>query len=221
MIYAAPRITFVAGAAFVELADEISLAASLRVQATAHRLTHPAIYELVPAYASLLIRYDVARLSKAALRRLLRSAVTGGDGLAESGPAGALVEIAVSYGGADGPDLAQVAAHCGLSGAAVIARHSAALYTVAMLGFAPGFAYLLGLPAALATPRLASPRPHVPAGSIGIAGQQSGLYALDTPAGWQIIGRTLAPLWQAHRQPPSLLQVGDRVRFVAQSAPEE
>lgn len=121
--------------------------------------------------------------------------------------------IAVRYGGEHGPDLAALAALKGMSEAELVERHSRADYLVAFLGFAPGFAYLLGLPAELATPRLATPRTRVPAGSVGIGGGYSGIYPSATPGGWHLIGRTDAVLFDLERDPPALLAAGDRVRF--------
>lgn len=129
------------------------------------------------------------------------------------------VEIPVHYGGEYGPDLATVAAHCGMSEQQVIHRHSAAQYTVFFLGFQPGFAYLGGLPAALATPRRAEPRLRVPAGSVGIGGEQTGIYPASSPGGWQLIGRAALQLFDPQREPPSLLLPGDSVRFIPQEAP--
>ncbi|MEJ7664788.1 MAG: 5-oxoprolinase subunit PxpB [Hymenobacter sp.] len=131
---------------------------------------------------------------------------------------GPLVEIPVCYGGDFGPDLTAMAQHVGLSEAAVIQLHSQPEYLVYMLGFAPGFPYLGGLDARLATPRRATPRPLVPAGALGIAGAQTGIYSLPTPGGWQLIGRTPRQLFDAGRTPPTLLQAGDRLRFVPISA---
>jgi KipI family sensor histidine kinase inhibitor len=131
---------------------------------------------------------------------------------------GRLVEIPVRYGGEDGPDLADVAAHCGLAVDEVVRRHGAAEYCVYFIGFQPGFAYLGGLDAALHTPRRAEPRVAVPAGSVGIGGAQTGIYPLATPGGWQLIGRTSLALFDPRAEPPTLLAPGDRVRFVAASA---
>ena len=129
---------------------------------------------------------------------------------------GRLVEIPVHYGGEAGPDLAAVAHHHGLSPREVVRLHSEADYRVFFLGFLPGFAYLDGLPTALHTPRLASPRVAVPAGSVGIGGAQTGIYPSASPGGWQLIGRTALPLFDADAQPPTLLQPGDRLRFVVE-----
>ncbi|WP_440026281.1 5-oxoprolinase subunit PxpB [Chromobacterium amazonense] len=132
--------------------------------------------------------------------------------------AGRVVEIPVHYGGAAGPDLQEVARHCGLSSRQVVARHSAVEYTVFFLGFQPGFAYLGGLDPALATPRRATPRQQVPAGSVAIGGSQTGIYPADAPGGWQIIGHSDMVLFDPARQPPSALQPGDIVRFIPAEA---
>ena len=128
------------------------------------------------------------------------------------------VEIPVCYGGDYGPDLGEVAAAHGLTPAQVIERHSGVDYPVYFLGFLPGFPYLGGLDPSLATPRRATPRPSVPAGSVGIAGAQTGIYPLETPGGWQIIGRTPICLYDPHRQPPTLLAAGAYVRFISITA---
>jgi KipI family sensor histidine kinase inhibitor len=129
-------------------------------------------------------------------------------------PQGRLVEIPVRYGGEWGLDLVDVATHCGLTSEEVIQQHIVPTYQVAMLGFAPGFAYLMGLPTALATPRLATPRLRVPPGSVGIAGEQTGIYALETPGGWRIIGRTTLTLFDPAREDPFTLHAGDQVKFI-------
>jgi KipI family sensor histidine kinase inhibitor len=125
------------------------------------------------------------------------------------------IEIPVHYGGDDGPDLAAVARHTGLSEQQVIEAHTGADYCVYFLGFQPGFAYLGGLPPALAIPRLATPRTRVPPGSVGIGANQTGIYPFASPGGWQLIGRTALPLFDPAATPPTLLQAGDLVRFVA------
>lgn len=130
------------------------------------------------------------------------------------------VEIPVQYGGDAGPDLAAVAAHAQLSIEEVIQRHCTATYRVAMLGFAPGFPYLLGLDPALATPRRSTPRTQVPAGSVAIGGAQTGLYPQASPGGWNLIGRTDLRLFDPQRSPPSLLAPGNCVQFIA-VAPHE
>jgi len=124
------------------------------------------------------------------------------------------IEIPVRYGGGDGPDLEDVARHAGLSAEAVVKLHSSALYTVYFVGFATCFPYLGGLPEALATPRLDAPRKLVPEGSVAIGGSHAGVYPLASPGGWRLIGRTELKLFDVHGEPPGLLRMGDRVRFV-------
>lgn len=126
------------------------------------------------------------------------------------------IEIPVIYGGDYGPDLADVAGHCGLSPRQVVEQHSSVDYVVYFLGFQPGFAYLAGLSSALITPRRAEPRLRVSAGSVGIGGSQTGVYPLATPGGWQIIGQTPVKLFNPAEEVPTLLAPGDTVRFVPQ-----
>ena len=133
---------------------------------------------------------------------------------------GRTLEIPVCYGGEYGPDLADVAEYHGISQAQVVEMHASPVYPVAFIGFAPGFPYLFGLPAALATPRLSTPRQRVPAGSVGIGGPQTGIYPNDSPAGWRIIGRTSLKLFDYTRDPSALCAAGDTVRFAPITAEE-
>jgi KipI family sensor histidine kinase inhibitor len=126
-----------------------------------------------------------------------------------------IVEIPTIYGGERGPDLPFVARHAGLSEREVVGLHTEPLYDVYMLGFTAGFAYLGGLPERLAVPRLATPRLKVPAGSVGIGGTQTGIYPVESPGGWRIIGQTGLRLFDASRLPPASLLPGDKVRFIA------
>ena len=128
---------------------------------------------------------------------------------------GTLHEIPVCYGGAGGIDLAELAAERGISTEAFAERHASVEYRVAFLGFAPGFAYLAGLPEDLAAPRLPSPRTQVPRGSVAIGGAYTGIYPESGPGGWRLIGRSPVALFDARRDPPAVLAPGDRVRFVA------
>lgn len=125
-----------------------------------------------------------------------------------------VVEIPVCYGGSHGPDLNQVARHCGFAPEEIIARHSAVTYPIYMIGFSPGFPFLGGLDPCLHTPRLATPRTRVPAGSVGIANAQTGIYPIESPGGWQIIGRTPLRLFQPDHRVPFRYQVGDQLRFI-------
>ncbi len=125
-----------------------------------------------------------------------------------------LIEIPVSYGGSWGPDLEEVAALCGITPAEWIRQHSTAEYRVLMIGFVPGFPYLDGLPKQLAVDRLPTPRLRVPAGSVAVGGSQTGIYPLESPGGWRLVGRTPLSLFRPDHAEPSLLRTGDRVRFV-------
>ena len=180
----------------------------------------PGITETVPTYRSLLVMYDPCLITPYNMEmRLCEAAHTVRDTTQVTQlnrSAGHLVEIPVQYGGEWGPDLAYVVEHTNLKPETVINKHTAPTYQVAMLGFAPGFTYLLGLPSELNTPRLPTPRVHIPPGSVGIAGNQTGLYALDTPGGWRIIGRTTLNLFDPNRDQPFLIHAGDRVRFVVE-----
>ena len=164
-----------------------------------------------PAYCSVLVKVDALALTHAELESTLRGYVQRLDGVPL--PAGRVVEIPVCYGGDFGPDLADVAAMREISAERLIALHAAREYLVYFLGFVPGFAYLGELPEQLSAPRLPAPRKSVPPGSVGIAGRQTGVYPFATPGGWRLIGRTPMKLFQVERG-ESLLQIGDRVRFV-------
>ena len=126
------------------------------------------------------------------------------------------IDIPVVYGGVDGPDLEVIARHTGLSAADVVECHSAGKYVVYFIGFMPGFAYMGGLAHELATPRRQEPRLSIPAGSVGIGGEQTGIYPLASPGGWQLLGRTSVPLFDPTKNEPSLLRPGDRVRFTVE-----
>jgi inhibitor of KinA len=171
----------------------------------------PGIRNLHPAYSSLLIKFNALELSHGDLQAMLQGYLNRLDDIHL--PLPRQVEIPVCYGGEFGPDLQEVAALHSLTPAQAIKAHAAAIYTVCFLGFAPGFAYLGGLPDTLATPRLATPRRKVPAGSVGIAGQQTGVYPFSTPGGWRLVGRTPLKMFRPDREAMSLLMIGDRVRF--------
>lgn len=211
---------FAEDALLLRFGERIDAATNARVHAAVAVLQRdlPQL-ECVPAYASMLLRFDpLAWQDRAtenlhqALEHAVRAVLDAGNS-----PLQALREreIPVCYGGAFGPDLAEVAQHLNLPIGDVIARHVAADYRVAMLGFAPGFPYLLGLDPALAMPRRRDPRQRVPAGSVAIGGAQTGIYPEQLPGGWQLIGRTPLRLFDVTATPPSLLAAGDRVRFHA------
>lgn len=176
--------------------------------------------EPVPAYASLLVPFDPDRVPAADARARLAALVTAVEqsGIPPERP-GPLVEIPVRYGGADGPDLDEVAERLGLSPREVVALHAGRTYRVFMLGFVPGFAYLGSVAPRLVLPRRATPRPRVPVGSIGIAGRQTAVYPFATAGGWHLLGRTDVTLWDPASDRPARLAPGDRVRFVPTGGP--
>jgi KipI family sensor histidine kinase inhibitor len=170
----------------------------------------PALDELVPGARTLLVVGRVEQtLDARRLETIEQTALRAADG-STAIPA-RTHEIAVRY---DGADLAEVAAHACVGSDELIARHAAAAYRVAFVGFQPGFAYLDGLPQALHTPRRSTPRAHVPAGSVAIGGEWTGIYPLATPGGWNLLGTTSELLFDADRDAPALLLPGDGVRFV-------
>jgi KipI family sensor histidine kinase inhibitor len=173
----------------------------------------PGVRNLHPAYCSLLVKFNPLKLDHAQLESILRQ-YAGRLEHVELPPARQL-ELPVCYGGKFGEDLDEVAALLGMSPARVIELHTSVPYLVYFLGFVPGFAYLGELPEALATPRLAAPRKSVPPGSVGIAGNQTGVYPFATPGGWRLIGRTPFEMFRLDRINMSALCLGDRVRFVS------
>jgi KipI family sensor histidine kinase inhibitor len=176
------------------------------------RIGH-AVRDIVPGYCSLGIHIDPLHTDLAALERVIRDEERRGSG-SDAAPERPMVELAVRYGGEDGPDLAAVAKWAQCSCDEVIERHASRTYRVYMLGFVPGFAYMGRVDSTIAAPRHRLPRERVPAGSVGIAGEQTGVYPIATPGGWQLIGRTEAVMFDSARAVPSLLQPGDLVRFV-------
>lgn len=169
------------------------------------------IVEMLPTYCSLLVEYNPLVISYDDLLRCLQDMAQNLH-LPQAADR-AVVEIPVAYGGEYGPDLAEVAAYHGLSEAQVIEMHAKPEYPIYMLGFVAGFPYLGGMNPALATPRKKSPRLKIAAGSVGIAGGQTGIYSVESPGGWQIIGRTPLQLYDAARENPMLLSAGQYVKF--------
>ena len=174
------------------------------------------IRNLHPAYRSLLVKFNGLRLRHDEVEAILRRYLERLEGIKLPRPR--RVEIPVCYGGEFGPDLAEVCAIHGLTPAQVVELHASTEYLVYFLGFVPGFAYLGELPEALVTPRLVVPRRRVPAGSVGIAGNQTGVYPFATPGGWRLIGRTPVAMFRVEREGFSLLAIGDRMRFAPISA---
>jgi inhibitor of KinA len=183
-----------------------------------HKITNQArsaklrgVTEIVPAYSSLAVYYEPRNVSYQLLCSELNMLILSSGGELDASPS--IHTVPVCYGGELGPDLDYVAQRHSLSIQDVIERHRSPIYTVAMIGFTPGFPYLLGLPETLATPRRDRPRQRISAGSIGIGGAQTGIYSLDSPGGWNIIGRTPLRLFSPENDPCCLLTAGDFVMF--------
>lgn len=175
------------------------------------------VRDVVPGYCTLGIHFDPLQTDLAALEHAIEHEFTSIASITAVGDR-EIIEIPVQYGGEAGPDLAAVAKFAGCREADVIARHTARTYRVYMLGFVPGFAYMGRVDPSIAAPRHRVPRERVAAGSVGIAGGQTGVYPVDSPGGWQLIGRTSTLMFDAQRMPPNLLAPGDLVRFVAVTA---
>ncbi len=195
------------------LGDAISLDVHASVVRAADRIRAarlPSMLDIVPAYTAVTVYYDPLRTDCATMQHLISTV------MASEGPTPQTIVkeqvIPVQY---DGPDLAAVAHETGISVSEVVARHAAPLYEVCVIGFVPGFAYLGPLDPTLILPRLSTPRRRVPAGSVAIAGCQTGVYPFPTPGGWRLLGHTDVTLFDVDRDPPALLAAGDRVRFEA------
>ncbi len=199
----------------VEYGDGIDPALNRRVRElclAVDRARPEGVRDVVPTYRSLLVNYDPRVTTFEALRARLAELESG---LAEApAPPPRLVEIPTCYGGDFGPDLPFVAEHAGLTPEDVVAIHAGTDYLVYMMGFSPGFTYLGGMSERIAAPRLKTPRTSIPAGSVGIAQQQTGIYPVESPGGWQLIGRTPVTLFDPSRHPPVVVEAGDYIRFV-------
>jgi inhibitor of KinA len=205
----------------VELGDEISSAVNQGVQELFTGLDiqkTDGILELVPAYRSLLVICDPLVISLAELKQIIIEIHHNLD--RSQLPEPRTVKIPVVYGDKYGPDLAEVADCHHMTPGEVVDFHTQPIYRVYMIGFTPGYPYLGELPDAIATGRRKTPRTRVPKGSVGIAQKQSGIYSVDSPGGWQIIGWTPIDLFDSQRNPPSLLVMGDRVQFYTITAEE-
>ncbi|NRF97534.1 5-oxoprolinase subunit PxpB [Paenibacillus dendritiformis] len=179
----------------------------------------PGMIEYVPAFTTVTVFYDPLVLRyEEAKAKLDRAAAQTADMRLDK--KARTVEIPVCYGGEFGPDLEEVAAHNRLTAGEVVRIHSSVEYLVYMIGFAPGFPYLGGMPERIAAPRRSSPRLAIPAGSVGVGGTQTGVYPIVTPGGWQLIGRTPVALFRPDMTPPALLRAGDTIRFVPISEEE-
>lgn len=187
-------------------------ARAVAAAATLRRAAVPGVRDIVPTFRSLAVHFDPLQTQYDALMEAVREAARVAPA-EERSPASAVTRIPVCYGGEFGPDLHEVARFAGVSEDAVVDLHSGASYRVFMLGFMPGFAYLGTVPDRIAAPRRRSPRARVVAGSVGIAGAQTGVYPADTPGGWQLIGRTPVRMFDVSRPEPCLLAPGDTVQF--------
>lgn len=205
--------------------DEATLASVLGFAEAIVAAKRAGITDVVPAYSSVTAFYDPEQFHEnpgdayEAVCRFLKSCAPGAKSATRSAH-GRRVDIPVCYGGEFGPDLPAVAAYCGMSVAEAAALHSGGDYLVHAIGFTPGFPYLGGLHKSLRIPRLDTPRQRVPAGSVAIGGSQTGVYPVDSPGGWHIIGRTPIVLFRPLQEPAALLRPGDHVRFTVISAAE-
>lgn len=200
----------------IQFADEISISINEKIRAIAEFLdeyTFEGFVEYVPAFSSITIYYSPKLVTFQELEIMIAEMMAELPDLISGNHSG-IIEIPVVYGGEWGPDLEFVAAYNKLSTDEVISIHSSVEYLVYMIGFAPGFPYLGGMDKRIATPRKETPRSRIFAGAVGIAGTQTGVYPIETPGGWQIIGRTTAELFNKELNDPVLLKAGDRIRFV-------
>ena len=201
----------------VQLGDEIDLTINRRVHALATLIiTSPmnGVIEVVPAYATLLVHYDPLLLSFAQMKAQLHTQISQMEEIESRKPR--RIKVPVRYGGELGPDLEFVASHCGLRVEDVIRIHSEKIYTVYMMGFTPGYPYMGKLNDALIMPRLETPRTRVPAGTVAIAGSQTGIYSIESPGGWQLIGWTPLKLFDLESGSPFLFSPGDEVKFIVE-----
>lgn len=206
----------------VQIGDSVSEKVNQIVTKAVNSLQNhllPGITELVPTYTTVCVHYDPLIISFEEVSEWIHQTKLD---LSDAGSVyGRVVRIPVCYGGEYGPDLSFVAEHSGISEEELIRRHTSPTYLVYMLGFLPGFAYLGGMDESIACPRLLSPRTKIPAGSVGIAGTQTGIYPLDSPGGWQLIGRTPEKMFSLQGEETKFcLSAGDRVQFYAISEEE-
>lgn len=198
----------------VEFGKEISPEINRKITATVQLMREQhieGVVDVIPAFCSLLINYDPRVTSYDEIKERMQCLVKVDAFLDEERRR--IFEIPVCYGGEYGPDIANIAEHAGLSEEEVIKIHSSRDYLIYMLGFLPGFCYLGGLDERIHTPRLANPRIKINAGSVGIGGSQTGIYPLDSPGGWQLMGMTPVKTYDPGREVPILVEAGDYIRF--------
>lgn len=199
----------------IEFGKEISQEINQKISATVQLMKEQhieGVVDMIPAFCSLLVNYDPRVISYGEIKERIQALVRVDAKAGETRRR--IFEIPVCYGGEYGPDIANIAEHAGLSQEEVIALHSSKDYLIYMLGFLPGFTYLGGLDERLHTPRLANPRIKIAAGSVGIGGSQTGIYPLDSPGGWQLMGMTPVKTYDPFREIPILVEAGDYIRFV-------
>ena len=199
----------------MEFGDTIEKEINARIAAVVESLKKKnidGILDILPTHRSILINYDPVKISYGEMVDTLKGLSKADSG--EQSDEVRLIEIPTIYGGEYGPDIDFVAEHAKLSKDEVIKIHSGTDYLVYMMGFIPGFTYLGGLDERIATPRLKSPRLKIDAGSVGIAANQTGMYPLESPGGWQLIGRTPLKLFDDTKEPPVFIQAGDYIRYV-------
>ncbi len=199
----------------IEFGKEISPEINRKISATIQLMKEQhieGVVDMIPAFCSLLVNYDPRVISYDEIRERMEALVRVDARAGETRKR--IFEIPVCYGGEYGPDIQNIAEHAGLSQEDVIQIHSSRDYLIYMLGFLPGFTYLGGLDERLHTPRLANPRIRIPAGSVGIGGSQTGIYPLDSPGGWQLMGMTPVKTYDPSRETPILVEAGDYIRFV-------
>lgn len=199
----------------VEFGKEINPDINRKIAATVQLMREQhieGVVDVIPSFCALLINYDPRVIGyeeiKSRIKDLLRVEIKAGAERKK------IFEIPVCYGGEFGPDIKTIADHAGLTEEEVIEIHSSRDYLIYMLGFLPGFCYLGGLDERIFTPRLASPRIKIDAGSVGIGGSQTGIYPLDSPGGWQLMGKTPVKTYDPDREVPILVEAGDYIRFV-------
>ena len=200
----------------VEFGETISAEINVRVHQTARKLTEllgDKIMEVVPTYRSFLVYFNPLVISRQELVAQVENILSQVQQAAHGQTTAKVVKIPVCYDEEFGPDLSFVAAHNGLSVPAVIDIHTSTPYLVYMIGFTPGFPYLGGMSEQIATPRLEKPRTKIPAGSVGIAGSQTGFYPIESPGGWRLIGRTPVKAFMPGQAKPFLFEAGDYLQF--------
>ncbi|ADL12037.1 5-oxoprolinase subunit PxpB [Acetohalobium arabaticum] len=208
-------------AVVIELENVVSKEINQRIRALMIAIEEKEIdgvLEVVPTYSSLMVHYEVQKISYDQLIKKLKVLEEQLEDLELSEPK--TIKIPTVYGGEYGPDIEKVAEYNGLTVDEVVEIHTSKPYLIYMLGFVPGFPYLGGMDEQIATPRLENPRTKIPAGSVGIAGKQTGIYPIDTPGGWQLIGRTHIKLYEPYSDDPFLLKAGNYVKFVQISEEE-